>query len=170
MREDIYKLVSAVHNSNKEKPIDKSPEARRLLEKMNQDYERNGLGLSEKDRARFKEIKKELSLLCIDFSKRLGEENGGIWLTPEELKGTPEDVVASFKKGEGENEGKLFCSFKYPDFFPTMKYAVNPETRKQVCVLTGERSNGCFDAYVCDSCSWPTRTSATTTSSSSAKP
>lgn len=142
MREDIYKLVSAVYKANKEKPIDESPEARRLLEKMNQDYERNGLGLSESDRARFKEIKKELSLLSIDFSKRLGEENGGIWFKPEELKGVPEDVISTFKKGKGEDEGKLFCSFKYPDLFPMMKYAVNPETRKQVCASWRALWNG----------------------------
>lgn len=112
MRQDIYKLVSAVYKSHESKPIDKSPEAIRLLEKMNQDYERNGLALGEAERTRFKEIKKELSLLGIEFSKRLNEENGGIWFTPEELKGVPDDVISTLKKGEGENKGKLFLTFK----------------------------------------------------------
>lgn len=112
MREDIYKLVSAVYKSHKSKPIDKSPEAVRLLEKMNQDYERNGLALGDAERKRFKEIKKELSILGIEFSKRLNEESGGIWFTPEELKGVPSDVTEGLQKGEGENEGKLFLTFK----------------------------------------------------------
>jgi metallopeptidase MepB len=132
MREDIFKLVSAVYKSNESKPLNKSPEAIRVLTKMNQEYERNGLGLNETDRARFKEIKKELSTLGIEFSKRLNEENGGIWFTREELKGVPEDVLNGLKNGEGENSGKLFLTFKYPDLFPTMKYAVSPETRKKV--------------------------------------
>ena len=92
MREDIFKLVSAVYKEHQSKPIDKSPEAIRLLEKMNTDYERNGLALEPTERARFKEIKKELSLLGIEFSKRLNEENGGIWFTPEELKVCEADV------------------------------------------------------------------------------
>ncbi|KAA8906667.1 hypothetical protein FN846DRAFT_713323 [Sphaerosporella brunnea] len=141
MREDIFKLVSAVYKSNEKKPIDKSPEAIRVLEKMNEEYERNGLGLNEKDRARFKDIKKELSTLGIEFSKRLNEENGGIWFTPEELKGVPEDVLEGLKKGEGENEGKLFLTFKYTDLFPTMKYAVNPETRKKVFLGNENKCN-----------------------------
>ena len=112
MREDIYKLVSAVYKNHASKPIDKSPEAVRLLEKMNQEYERNGLALGDAERKRFKEIKKELSVLGIEFSKRLNEENGGIWFTPEELKGVPSDVLDGLKKGDGENDGKLFLTFK----------------------------------------------------------
>jgi metallopeptidase MepB len=141
MREDIYKLVSSVFKSHKSKPLDQSVESVRLLEKMNQDYERNGLGLDEEARARFKELKKELSLLGIEFSKRLNEENGGIWFTPEELKGVPEDVISGLKKGEGENEGKLFLTYKYPDLFPTMKYAVNPEIRKRVFLGNENKCN-----------------------------
>jgi metallopeptidase MepB len=132
MREDIFKLVSAVYQSHESKPLDKSPEAIRVLSKMNEEYKRNGLGLNEKDRARFKEIKMELSTLGIEFSKRLNEENGGNWFTPEELNGVPKDVLDGLKKGEGENAGKLWLTYKYPDYFPTMKYAVNPETRKKV--------------------------------------
>ena len=87
------------------------------------------------------EIKKELSKLSIDFSKTLGEENGGIWFTPEELKGVPQDVIATLKKGEGENEGKLFLSFKYPDYIPTMKNAVEAETRKKMYLGNENKCN-----------------------------
>lgn len=141
MREDIFKLVSAVVAQNEKKPVSDSPESIRLLDKMNKDYVRNGLALPKDERARFKEIKKELSTLGIEFSKRLNEENGGIWFTPEELKGVPDDVLAGLKKGEGENEGKLWLTFKYPDLFPTMKYAVNPETRKAVFLGNENKCN-----------------------------
>jgi metallopeptidase MepB len=115
MREDMYKLVSAVDEKHKQSPLKESPENLRLLDKMNKDYIRNGLGLSEKERERFKTIKKELSILGIDFSKRLNEENGGIWFTKEELDGLPEDVLSGLKTGEkgSENDGKYRLSFKY---------------------------------------------------------
>ncbi|KAJ5641773.1 hypothetical protein N7490_005773 [Penicillium lividum] len=138
MREDVFKLVDAVLNKSEE--LD--PESRRLLEKEHKDFVRNGLGLpAGPQRARFKEIKKRLSQLSIEFQKNLNEENGGIWFTPEQLAGVPEDVVSGLKRGEGENAGKLWLTFKYPDLIPTGKYATNAETRKQVMVANENKCN-----------------------------
>lgn len=138
MREDVFKLVDAVLN-NKETL---EPESQRLLEKEHKDFVRNGLGLpAGPQRARFKEIKKRLSQLSIEFQKNLNEENGGIWFTPEQLNGVPEDVLSGLKRGEGENAGKLWLTFKYPDLFPAMKYATNPETRRQVMVANENKCN-----------------------------
>jgi metallopeptidase MepB len=137
MREDVFKLVDAVLKKNESL----EPESRRLLEKEHKDYIRNGLGLpAGPKRDRFKEIKKRLSQISIEFQKNLNEENGGIWFTPEELDGVPEDVLSGLKKGEGEHEGKLWLTFKYPDLFPTMKYAKNAETRKRLMI---ENENKC---------------------------
>ncbi|KAJ9192768.1 hypothetical protein DTO164E3_8227 [Paecilomyces variotii] len=138
MREDVYKLVDAVLKKNES--LD--PESRKLLEKEHKDYVRNGLGLpAGPKRDRFKEIKKRLSEISIKFQKNLNEENGGIWFTREELDGVPEDVLSGLKEGEGENEGKLRLSFKYPDLFPTLKYAKNAETRKRVMIANENKCN-----------------------------
>ena len=129
MREDVYKLVHAAFN--KSEKVD--AESQKLLEKVNKDYVRSGLGIpAGPKRDRFKEIKKRLSQLCIVFSKNLNEEVGGIWFEPKELDGVPEDVLSQFEKGEGENAGKIKMTFKYPDIIPTTKYAKNPETRRTV--------------------------------------
>lgn len=139
MREDVYNLVDAVVKKGEE--LD--PESKRLLEKDHKAYIRNGLGVpAGPKRDRFKEIKKRLSELSIQFQKNLNEENGGLWFKPEELDGVPEDLVSSWEKGTGENEGKIRLTFKYPDLFPTLKYAKNAETRKRVFV---ENENKCND-------------------------
>lgn len=132
MREDVFKLAEGVH-SRRESATDLDGESLRLLEKEYKAYIKNGLGLpvGEK-RDRFKEIKMRLSQIAIQFSKNLNEENGGIWFTREQLEGVPEDVVNGLEKGEGENEGKVKLSFKYPDLIPTQKFALNPETRREV--------------------------------------
>ncbi|KAI4141777.1 MAG: hypothetical protein LQ341_003433, partial [Variospora aurantia] len=138
MREDIFKLVDAA--LNKAEKLD--PESKRLLEKEHKNFIRNGLGLpAGEKRDRFKAIKKKLSDISIMFSKNLNEENGGVWFTPAELEGTPEDVISGFEKGEGENAGKLKMSFKYPDLFPTLKYCKNIETRKQVFIANENKCN-----------------------------
>lgn len=131
MREDIFKLVDAVY----QKGEDLDPESKRLLEKQRKSYIRNGLGIPEGEkRDRFKDIKKRLSMIQIEFQKTLNEENGGIWFVPEELDGVPEDVMSGLEKGSGENEGKVKLSFKYPDLFPTLKFAKNAEARKKVFI------------------------------------
>lgn len=153
MREDVFRLVDAVYQSSglaaskeadAERLIDEAlaksaglenVESGRLLEKERKNYIKNGLGLpAGEKRDRFKAIKTRLSQIQIAFQKNLNEENGGLWFTKEQLDGVPEDVLVNLEKGEGENEGKLKLSFKYPDLFPTLKFAKNPDTRKTVFI------------------------------------
>ncbi|KAI0097403.1 Metalloprotease [Hypoxylon sp. NC0597] len=142
MREDVFRLVDAAFGSQKSKEPDLDAESLRLLEKERKSYIRNGLGLPQgPQRDRFKEIKKRLSQISIEFQKNLNEENGGLWFTKEELDGVPGDVVDGLEKGTGENEGKLKLSFKYPDLFPTLKFAKNPETRKKVFIANENKVN-----------------------------
>ena len=142
MREDVFKVVDAAFQKAQKGESKLDPESLRLLEKDRMGYIRNGLGLEAgPKRDRFKEIKKRLSTLGIVFQKNLNEENGGIWFTPEQLDGVPGDVLSLLEKGEGENEGKLKLSFKYPDLFPTLKYATNAETRKKVFVQNENKVN-----------------------------
>ena len=138
MREDVYRLVDAAF----EKKEQLDPESQRLLEKERKEYIRNGLGLPVgPKRDRFKEIKQRLAQISIEFQKNLNEEKGGIWFTPEELDGVPEDTVATLTKGDGENAGKLRLTFKYPDLFPTLNYAKNAATRKKVFVSNENKCN-----------------------------
>jgi metallopeptidase MepB len=142
MREDVFKLVDGVFQRQKTAEPDLDPESLRFLEKERKGYIKNGLGLpAGAQRDRFKEIKKRLSQIGIEFQKNLNEENGGLWLTKEELDGVPEDLVEGLAKGEGENAGKVRLTFKYPDLFPTLKFATNPETRKKVFIANENKLN-----------------------------
>jgi metallopeptidase MepB len=131
MREDMYQLVEAAF----QKGAKLDPESQRLFEKTWKSYIRNGLGIpAGPKRDRFKEIKKRLSQISTDFQKALNEENGGLWVTKEEMEGVPDDVLDGLEKGAGENEGKIKLSFKYPDLFPTLKFALNSELRKKLFI------------------------------------
>ena len=143
MREDIFTLVDAVYKKQKDdQSLD--AESRRLLEKDHKGYIRMGLGIpAGPQRDRFKAIKKRLSELSITFQKNLNEEQGGLWLTPAELAGVPEDVTSGLLKGEAgtDQEGKLRLSFKYPDLFPTQKYCTNASTRQKVFIANENKCN-----------------------------
>ncbi|CAK7207857.1 metalloendopeptidase [Sporothrix eucalyptigena] len=157
MREDVFKVVDAVVQTYGGKdaleatggtvggavaPLD--AESARLLVREHKGYIKNGLGLPVgPQRDRFKEIKKRLSQLQIDFQKHLNEENGGIWFTREELDGVPADLLDGLDKGEegSENAGKVRLSFKYPDLFPALKFAKNPVTRRRIFVDNENKCN-----------------------------
>ncbi|KAK9457702.1 hypothetical protein V1511DRAFT_494359 [Dipodascopsis uninucleata] len=126
MREDLFKVVNAVYN----KKPDVDPESNRLLEKMNLDFIRNGLALPKDKRDELKALQKKLSNLEVNYNKNLGEEAGFILFTREELNGVPEDVVSQFEKVDD----KYKMTYKYPDLFPVMKYAKDPETRRRAFV------------------------------------
>ncbi|KAJ6264261.1 Saccharolysin [Drechslerella dactyloides] len=131
MREDIFKLVNAVFKSL---PSDIPPESKRLVEKLNTDFIRMGLQLEGENRDIFKQIKKDLSFLSIDFSKSLNEENGGNWFTADELKGVPQDVIDTLKSEDRDGTKKYFLSYKYPDLFPALKFDLNADVREKIFV------------------------------------
>lgn len=138
MREDIFKLVDSAFKKNE----DLDPESKRLLEKDHKGYIRMGLGVpAGPKRDRFKEIKKRLSELSIVFQKNLNEENGGLWFTPEELDGLPKDMIPTLKQGDGEHEGKVWLTFKYPDLFPALKYVKNSDIRKRIFIANENKCN-----------------------------
>ncbi|CAK4034113.1 Thimet oligopeptidase [Lecanosticta acicola] len=149
MREDIFNLVDAAYKRQKD-DTSLDAESRRLLEKDHKGYIKMGLGIpAGPKRDRFKAIKKRLSEISITFQKTLNEENGGLWLTPEELNGVPSDVLENLQKGmEGTpSEGKLWLTFKYPDLFPTLKYCKNADVRQQVFIANENKCPGNIELF-----------------------
>ncbi|KAL9629507.1 MAG: hypothetical protein Q9164_006852, partial [Protoblastenia rupestris] len=131
MREDVFRLVKAAY----EKKNKLDPESSKLLEESYKDYIRRGMALpTGPQRDRYKEIQLKLGGLETDFERNLAEEKGGIWFDPKEVEGIPPDLVSTWEKGEGENEGKVKMNFQYPNYFPTLKNAFNADTRKRAYI------------------------------------
>ncbi|ANZ74320.1 BA75_01209T0 [Komagataella pastoris] len=137
LREDVFKTVNKVfkqvqEDSELQKTLD--PEFKRLLEKLNLGYVRSGLDLSQEKRDEVKRLKQELSTISIKFNKNLGEETEHIWFTDEELKGVPESVVEQFETKTENDVTYHKMTYKYPDLFPVLKYAVSSATRQRAFV------------------------------------
>lgn len=126
-REDLYHVVSDLNESVDSDSL--SAEQQRLLKFLIRDFERNGLHLVEEDREKVKAIQKEMLELGIKFSSNLAENTQTISLSEEELEGLPADFI---KKRPLDDSGNVILAMKYPDVFPTLKLARNPETRRKV--------------------------------------
>ncbi|KAK7099636.1 hypothetical protein V1264_022721 [Littorina saxatilis] len=125
MRTDVFEAVVTVQRKMDVRKMD--PEAIRYIERLTKLGKRNGLHLQKEVQTKVKELKKRISDLSIDYSKNLNEENTVLDFTEEELAGVPED----FMKGlERTADGKCKVTLKYPHYFPCMKKARNPATRK----------------------------------------
>ncbi|KAI7827287.1 hypothetical protein BX661DRAFT_182988 [Kickxella alabastrina] len=119
MREDVYKSVRAVFD-NKAEMTALEPEDRLLVEKMEEEYRRNGLALSAENRDKLGHIRKRLSELSITFSRNTNENDGRILFTRQELGGLPEDYFDGRTTEVVDGVEKFVVTTKYPDLVPTL--------------------------------------------------
>ncbi|KAJ2376561.1 metalloendopeptidase, partial [Coemansia sp. RSA 2603] len=114
MREDLYKVVHAVY-SNKAEMEKLGDEDRRLVEKMELQFQQSGLGLNSDDRNRLGEIRKQLSELGIKFSRNVNENDGRETFTREELAGLPDSFFDGRDTEIIDGVEKYIVTTKYPD-------------------------------------------------------
>lgn len=124
MKQDVFDVVVAFEKKGTERL---TAEEKRYVERMIKYGKRNGLHLPKEVQEKIKDIKKKMSDMSIDFSKNLNDENTILEFTVEELAGLPEDFIKALEKTDS---GKCKVSLKYPHYFPCMKKARNPDTRR----------------------------------------
>ncbi|PAA54643.1 hypothetical protein BOX15_Mlig009140g2, partial [Macrostomum lignano] len=130
MRKDLYDRFAAVQDKLRTGGDSASAELTRYIERCVTDGRRNGLGLDEATRDRVKAIKTEMSSISIEFNRNLSEDVSSLLMDRAELAGLPDDFLDSLEKDA--DSGKLRVTLKYPHYFPVMKLAERPETRRRI--------------------------------------
>ena len=127
LRQDIFKLVDAVYRNGERLDT----ECQYALEKLHGSYIKRGVAISDaSQRDRFKQVQKRIAELRTLCNKTYADEREGLWLTPQDLDGVPENAVNNLKKGEGENQGKFWLTTKTADLNVFQSFAANAEVRK----------------------------------------
>jgi len=123
-REGLYRAMKAAADRGE---ILQGEDAR-LVEKTLVDFKRSGMGLPPPDRDKLKELRQKLVELSNDFSKEVSETKDYALFTRAQMAGVPEDML----KRLAQEDGKYKVSLDYPDYFPFMQNAKDPEARRSL--------------------------------------
>ncbi|KAG2202248.1 hypothetical protein INT46_009685 [Mucor plumbeus] len=118
MRHDIYSVITSYIAKTDLDSLD--AEDARLLRKMERSFRRNGLHLSEEKRNEFKELRKRLSEVCIEFNKNWARESSTVKFTkvmdtfyPKRLN-SHAVTIDGLKTEEENGVTKYILTMKYP--------------------------------------------------------
>lgn len=130
LRDDLFKIVDTVKKSPSSENLD--IQSRHYLNSEHRKYIANGLGLEPgPQRDRFKDIKKRMNALSVDFLRNLDEDSDEILFSIQDLDGVPVDVINRLEK-DSEQDGMVKVTLQYADYFPIMENARNSQTRKRL--------------------------------------
>ncbi|WP_200976366.1 M3 family metallopeptidase [Echinicola sp. 20G] len=141
---ELFDLVDTVYQQKGS--LDLNEEQETLLDKTYKSFVRNGANLSEEDKAKLREIDKELSQKGLAFGENVLAETNKYELVVEDeakLAGLPDSIkeAAAQTAIEKGKEGKWIFTLAFPSYVPFMTYADNRELREEI-----------FKAYNTKSC------------------
>jgi len=143
LNEQLFTRISTVYNQRKSLAL--NTEENTLLEKTYRRFVRSGATLNEEDKAKYREVTKELSTLGLQYQQNVLAETNAYELLitdKKDLSGLPESIVemtAQTAKSK-EKEGWLF-NLQYPSYVPFLKYADNRELRELIFRASSSRGN-----------------------------
>lgn len=133
LNEKLWKRVKSVYD-NRDK-LSLNPEQQMLLQETYESFARNGANLEGDDRETYRKLSAELSELTTRFGQNVLKELNTyeIALTPEQIKGLPENVVAEAKElaEQKGKAGQYIFTLAQPTYMAVMKYADDPAVREQ---------------------------------------
>ena len=141
LNEQLFARIKQVYDNRGQ--VQLSLEQLKLLEDIYIGFTRNGANLNDEQKAKFRELTKQLSLLSLQFSNNLLKETNDyqLHLTDEnDLKGLPASAVEAAKEAAEEKglEGWIF-TLHSPSFSPFMMYADKRELRKELYMAYNTR-------------------------------
>jgi len=97
--------------------------------KILRDFRRAGVNRDEGTRAHIKALNDEISEIGSTFDRIINEDQRSIQLDdPSDLKGLPEDFIAS----HAPKDGKVTLTTAYPDAIPVFQYAAKASVRQRL--------------------------------------
>ena len=122
-RRDVYRALKAYADT---KPV-LDAEQQRMLDKWLVKFERNGMGLSDKDLKKFVKLNTERLDKITRYNVNLNNYQDSLTLTRAQLEGMEDTYINRLERTE---DGNYVVTLKYPDYNPFMANAKDEEARK----------------------------------------
>ncbi|MFC1842859.1 M3 family metallopeptidase [Candidatus Dependentiae bacterium] len=124
----LYKAFKLyVDNTSKSENLDQVETY--FLKNLQDKFERNGLGLSDQDLEKAKELNKKIAVLSSEFQKNINQDNRFILVKDQDLLGLEKDFIQGLKRNKN---GQIIVGIDYPTYFNVMKNCANSDTRKKL--------------------------------------
>ena len=138
----LFEKVKAVYDQKEN--LNLTTEQQTLLENSYIGFVRQGAGLSEPDKEKFRELSTELSKLSLKFGENVLKETNSYELhitDKNKLSGLPESALeAAAGLAKSKNKGGWIFTLNVPSYLPFMKYADNRELRKKMYLVYSSKS------------------------------
>jgi len=148
LNEKLFERVKVVYGQKDKLKLNK--EQQTLLKKTYDGFARSGANLSQGDKAIYRELSKELSLLSLQFSQNALKETNkySLHITDKTLlSGLPDFVLESLAENakKEEKEGYII-TLQATSYVPVMKYADNRDLRRELYMANATKCiDGEFD-------------------------
>ena len=134
LNEKLFARVKTVYEQKEKLKL--NAEQQMLLQKTYDGFARSGANLTDADKAIYRELSKELSLLSLQFSQNSLKETNKYSLhiaNKDVLAGLPDFVLESLADN-AKKEGKegYIISLKATSYVPVMKYVDNRDLRREL--------------------------------------
>ena len=144
LNEKLFERVKALY-ANKEN-LNLIAEQEKVLERYYKDFVRGGANLGDEEKARFRKINEELSLLSLQFGENLLNVDNKFKLVihdEDDLAGLPESVVTAATEAakEAGEEGKWVITLHKSSWIPFLQYSEKRDLREAVYRAWMNRGN-----------------------------
>ena len=144
LNEKLFARIKSVYDNRHH--LNLTPEQMRLTEETYRRFAQNGVGLDEDQKARLREINKELAALSLKFGQNVVAETNACqrFISDEkELSGLPESAkqAAAEEAAAAGHKGEWLFTPKRTSFTPVLQYCDNRELRKTLLMNYTTRCN-----------------------------
>ena len=144
LNEKLFARVKSVYDSRESLTL--TPEEAKILQNTYDRFVNSGAELSDEDKAKLRELNKEISMLQLEFSQNLLHETNNTFVAAEsleEMKGLPQANIDAAAKMANENgqPGKWMFNMQRPSCNPVLQYCENRELRRKVYEAYYNRGN-----------------------------
>ncbi|HJV77874.1 MAG TPA: M3 family metallopeptidase [Paludibacter sp.] len=144
LNEKLFARVKTLYDNRAKLGL--TAEQTRLLEKYHRNFIRSGAALNPEQKAKLREINKELGLAQLAFGQNVLDETNSYQKVVDneaDLAGLPESVrqAAAETAKEAKKEGKWIFTTQKASFIPVLQYSENRELRKELLMAYSTRAN-----------------------------